>query len=249
MSEKALRNELKQPDSFQRVGGEARDWLIDRQKWVAGGIAALMVVGLGVAVAAYLGDRREARAALSLGEALEPLSRPVAEGGQELPGLQTKPSFKSEAERDAALIQALEKFRSENPKAKASRSAELAEAQAQYRLGKLEAALPKFDAFLKEAPSDDLLRASALEGRGYTLEGLGRPDEALQAFEAMSKETSGEFLKGMGLYHQARVLAATGKKDEAVKRLNQLNAEAPGSAAARMGKERLALLGAASGAK
>ena len=245
MSEKAIRNELKQPDSFQRVGGEARDWLADRQKWVAGAVVVVLVVGLGLSISHYLSDRREAKAAVGLGEALEPLSRPVAADGQELPGLQgAKPSFKSDTEKDEALIQSLGRFRDQNPKSEAAKGATLAQAQAEYRLGRYEPALQGFDLFLKDADSNDPLRANALEGRGYALEALGRTDEALKAFEALAQATTGDYLKGMGLYHQGRILAAAGKKAEAAKRFAQIHVEAPGSAAARIGKERLALLAA-----
>lgn len=243
MSEKAIRNELKQPDSFQRVGGEARDWLADRQKWVAGAVAALLVVGLGFSIAHYLSERREAKAAVALSEALEPLSRPVAADGQEMPGLQgSKQSFKSDAEKDEALVASLNRFRAANPTGEASNEAALVQAQAEFRLGRYEQALQGFDRFLKNADSKDPLQASALEGRGYALESLGQTDEALKAFESLSKSTTGEYLKGMGLYHQARILIATGKKAEAAKLLTQLSSEAAGTAAARMGKERLTLL-------
>ena len=245
MSEKALRNELKAPDSFQRLGGEARDWLVNRQTWVAIGVAIALAAGLGIAVVHYFGERGDAQAARALGAALEVMDRVVMAPADATPPIAgMKPPFKSEAEKDQAIVQSLTQFLAAHPGTRAATTAALPLAQAEFRLGHYEAAIQEFEAFVKTAPSEEPLRLIALEGRGLALEALGRTEQALGAFDALSAATQGDFLKGMGVYHRGRILAATGHKEEAAKLFAQVSREAPGSAAGRMGKERLALLAA-----
>ena len=60
----------------------------------------------------------------------------------------------------------------------------------------------------------------------------------------MAKVEAGEFLQGMGQYHQARILVAQGKKDEAAQLLADLKASQANAAAGRLATERLAVLAA-----
>ncbi|HZH02839.1 MAG TPA: tetratricopeptide repeat protein [Myxococcaceae bacterium] len=246
MSEKALRSQLKQPDPFQRAGGEARDWLAGRQKWVAGACVALVAVGGGIALSQYASSRGKAHASLELSEALKPLGRSVeGQGAAAPPALPGEPApFKTQTEKDQAVAESLAAFRTSHPSTPSAVTAALPLGQALNRLGRHDEALQAFDAFLQGTLSGDPLRASAYEGRGYTFEAQGKWEEALAAFDAVAKESSGEFLAGMGLYHRARVLAATNRKEEAAKVLAQVSTEFPNSAAARMSKERLSVLAA-----
>lgn len=60
----------------------------------------------------------------------------------------------------------------------------------------------------------------------------------------MARVQAGEFLQGMGEYHQARILAAQGKKDEAAQLLADLKVSQANAAAGRLATERLAVLAA-----
>ncbi len=243
MSEKSKRKELKQPDAFQKAGGEASAWLVERQKLVAVAIGVALVGGAGVAMASYLSNRGDSKAAKELGGALAVLGRGVnASGVASEPT--DEPPFKSEKEKDEAIIKELSEFRKDHPSHRASSTAALPLAQALLRQGKSDEALSGFDDYLKNARVEDPLRATALEGKGYAFEAKGELDSALSAFDQLARENKTEFLSGMGLYHRARMLILQGKKDEAAKQLSEIPAAAPNSAAARLATDRMAVLAA-----
>lgn len=241
MSEHLTRKELKQPDAFQKVGGTASQWLIDRQKLVAGLALGLLLLGAGVSLASYFGDRNQSEASNALGTALAVLDRPVAgtPGGRS-----DLPPFATESERREALIKALSDFRSSHGKSASSTTASLVLAQTLLLQGKLDEALATYDDYLKTAGQESPLRAIALEGRGYAFEAQGKLDDAYAAFEQLGREGRTKLLEGMGLYHQARIRILQGKKEEAAKQLSEISGAAPDSAASRLAAERLAALAA-----
>lgn len=246
MADKLTRKELKQPDAFQAAGAQAQSWFQERQKAILIVLGVILVGGLGVALATYLSNRSDQQAAKSFGDALKPLSREVA-AGESAPVVAEgeDPPFKSQKEKDEALVKALAEFKQQNSGSKAAATAAITLAQANFRLGKLDDALAGFDDYLKAAPTDDPLRAAALEGKGYVFEAKGDYDKALTAFEQLGRENKTEFLTGMGPYHRARVLLAQGKKDEAAKEFSSIAQQFPNTAAARMSQERLSSLVAA----
>ncbi len=240
MADKLTRKELKAPDAFQKVGGEASSWLLERQQLVIGGVLVALVAGGGAALASYIGERGNRAAARELGAALEPLSRPV-EGDSQTPAVSDAPAFKTEKEKLEATEKSLSQYVASH-QGPSNTTAQLPLGQVALRLGKYDEAIAAFDAFLKDTAASDPLRAPALEGRGYALEAKGQLDEAIAAFEKLAQENQTELLKGMGQYHRARILIQQNKKEEAAKALSEIPAVAPNSAAARLASERLAAL-------
>lgn len=210
--------------------------------FVVGGLAAVAIV---VGLADYLLNRRGVSTSNELGAALAPLSRPVSaskpEEGAAAP-------FATEAAKDEAVAKSLMEFRAKAPDSRAAHTAALSLGQVLLRQKKFAEAAPMFEEYLKHAPQDDLLRPSALEGKGYALEGKGDLAEAMSAFDALAQSTKGDFLKGMGEYHKARLLVVQGKNEEGAKLFAELSQKAPNTAAARMASDRLAVL-VASGVK
>lgn len=249
MADKLTRKELKQPDAFQAAGAQAQSWFQERQKAILIVLGVVLVGGLGIALATYLSNRSDQQAAKSFGDALKPLDRPVVADKSDTPpptpAEGEEPPFKSQKEKDEALVKALTDFKSNNGGSKAAATAAITLAQANFRLGKLDDALAGFDDYLKVAPTDDPLRAAALEGKGYVFEAKGDYEKALAAFEQLGRENKSEFLTGMGPYHRARVLLAQGKKDEAAREFSSIATQFPNTAAARMSQERLSTLLAA----
>lgn len=246
-SEKMTQRELKQPDAFQKAGAEAREWLVERQTLVIVAVGVLLVGGLLVAIFSYASSRGEAKAAKELGAALEVLERPVVptpEGSQLTPPAGENPPFKSTQEQDQALVKTLTDFRAAHKGTSSATTAALPLGKAEYRLGNLDGALAAFGDYLKGAPQNDPLRASAFEGQGYAYEAQQKYDQALASFDEMSKVDAGGFLEGMGQYHRARVLILQGKKDEAAAVLVKIPVDHPNSAASRLATERTALLAA-----
>ncbi len=246
MADKMTKKELKQPDALQRAGMDASSWLEGKEKYIVGAIAAVLLLGLVIAIADAMGDRSQRKAEGALGAALEPVTRPVAEGaeGAEAPPVAEgeDPPFPSQNAKDEAIVSSLSAFRQEHAGTRSAATAALPLGQALYRLGRHDEAIRAFDDFLGEADKDAPLRAMALEGKGYAHESKGELDQALAAFDELARLRDVKFLEGMGQLHRARVLILQNKQEEAAQVLADLPATHPDSAAARQAVERLNLL-------
>lgn len=241
MAYKDEQKELKQPDEFQKLGAEAVPFLEKHGKQFGMGLGAVLAVGLVIAIAASMSGRGEEQAGREFGAALRVLERPVnATPGETKAG--EEPPFKTEVEKDEALVKALTDFRSKHPGRKAAASAALPLAQALLRQGKADQASPLIDEFIAKSDAGDPLRPAAYEARGYALEAQKKYDEALTAFDTLAKENKTDFLKGMGQYHRARVLILKGDTAGAAKTLAEIEAVAPNTAAARLAKDRITVL-------
>ena len=234
--------ELRKPDELQKIGATAVPWLEQHGRSVTIGVVAVLVVIGGVVVVRELGTRGEERASHEFGAALRVLDRPVNANPPATPAPGEEVPFKSEAEKDEALVKSLTDFRAKNTGRKAASSAALPLAQALLRQGKPADALPLIEEFLTNAEPNDVLRPAALEARGYALEAQQKYDEAMAAFDQLSKENKTDFMKGMGMYHRGRLLLLKGDKDGAAKLFSDLETTAPGTAAARLAKERVTIL-------
>jgi len=244
VADKLTKKELKQPDAFQRIGDDVRDFMEKRLNLILTIAALLLVGGAGAALASYVSQRGEEKAAAELGAALKVLSRPVAEGAEApKPAEGEDPPFKSEKEKDEAIVKAMTDFRGNHKGTRAATTAAITLAEAQYDLGQYDQAIAAYKDYLQGAPKEDPMRAAAQEGLGYSYEAQKQYDQALSAFQELGKD-KGEFLAGMGQYHHARILALQGKKDEAAKILTDLTTASPGTAAARLAQDRLAVLAA-----
>jgi predicted negative regulator of RcsB-dependent stress response len=230
--------ELRAPDAFQRVGGVARRWLEQRRILALGAAILVVAAALVAGVVSSLTNRREQQAARGLGSALKPLDRPV---GEPIPGDEEKP-YGTQWDKDKASIAALTPFRAQYSGTLSAAMAALPLGDAELRLGQSENALPRFSDFLNRTPSKQILKVSALEGEGYAWEAKGQLEQALDAFDRMSKEDAGGFLAGMGLYHRARILSLQGKKAEAAQAFQEVVTAKPGTPAASLAQDRLGLL-------
>lgn len=242
MSYAQEQKQLKRPDELQKLGQQALPWMETHGRTVVYGVLGVGVLGLAISVVNHLGEKAELAASTDFGTSLRVLDREVsssatAKEGEDAP-------FKSEAEKDAALIAKLTEFRRANPGRKAATNAALPLAQGLLREGKPAEALALVEEFIKGSDPTDPLRPAAFEARGYALEAQGKYDEALAAFDQLAQDTRTDFMKGMGQYHRARLLALKGDKVAAAKQFAEVEAAAPGTSAARLAKDRLALLAA-----
>ncbi|MFT3708455.1 MAG: tetratricopeptide repeat protein [Archangium sp.] len=242
MAYKDQQKELKAPDEFQKLGQEALPFLEKHGRQVVMGVGAVLAVGLVIAIATSMSGRGEADAGREFGAALKVLERSVnANAAAEVkPG--EEPPFKTEQEKDEAIVKSLSDFRTKRPGTKAATSAALPLAQVLLRQGKADAALPLIEEYLSKADAADPIRPAAYEARGYALEAQKKYDEALTAFDTLAKENKTDFMKGMGLYHRGRILLMKGDTAGAAKTFSEIDAAAPNSAASRLAKERIAVL-------
>jgi hypothetical protein len=209
------RRDMKEPDKFQTVAGQAAGWVAGHKKQV---YAALVVLAVGVAVViagSAWQTHREEKAGAALSEAAGAIGGQVS--SVPLPG-QPGPFFATEVARQEAIAQATEKVRKDYPSSDAANTAALIAASARLRLGQWDAAVSGYQAFLAGTRKDDAMRSDALEGIALAEEGSGRLDAAVLAYERMAKEVPAEADRAdLG---RSRVLARSGKVEEARKILS-----------------------------
>ncbi len=236
--------ELKQHDEFQKLGDQAVPWLEKHGKGVISSVGVVLLLWGGFAIASHFNAKGDEAAAYDFGAAVKLLGRPVnATPPAVLPEGEEAP-FKTEQEKDEAIIQRLADFRLKYSGRRSTTTAALPLAEAYLRQNKPDLALTLVQEFLKDSDAADPMRAPAFEVKGYAYEQMQKWDDALAAFDQLAKENRTDFLKGMGLYHRARVLFQKGDTQGAMQQFADLQTVAPDSAAARMAKERLTLLAA-----
>ncbi|MBL8921819.1 MAG: tetratricopeptide repeat protein [Myxococcaceae bacterium] len=243
MTTKKELKELRAPDELQKIGQQAVPFLEQHGKNIVLGVLAFVGVGGGIALVGHIQKRSLEASMYQYGSALKVLDREVNANATKADGVpEDEVPFKSEKEKDEAIIAKLTAFRSDNKGKKTAANAALPLAQALLRQGKANDALPLAEEFLKEADPADPLRPVALETRGYALESVGKLDEAAAAFDKLAQENKSDFMKGMGLYHSARLLEKKADLNGAMKRYGEVAASAADSSAARLAKERMSLL-------
>jgi tetratricopeptide (TPR) repeat protein len=203
------RKEIKGPDQFQVAATQAAGWMAERRKQVViGGVVVLAVAVLAtVLVNARVSREREAGALLY---------RVVEAAGGEISSVPLSgvpaPLFKTDEERQRAVIDAAQKLRDRHADSRAAITATLMMGHAQYRLGEWDKALESYRAFLAAAPSDDSMRFAALDGVAHALEAKGELDGAVKAWDEAAGVKS---YADRAALEKARILAKAGKPDEA----------------------------------
>lgn len=244
MTTKKELKEMKAPDELQKLGAQAVPFLELHGRNIVLGVIAFVGIGGGVALVGHIKKRSNEASMYQYGAALKVLEREVNANASAPTKPDEEPPFKTEKEKDEAIVARLTAFRADHKGAPTSTNAALPLAQALLRQGKAEDALKLAEEFLKDGDQNDALRPVAFETRGYALESLGKLDEATAAFEKLAQENKTEFMKGMGLYHHARLLEKKADLTGAMKRYSEVTTAAADSSAARLAKERMTLLAA-----
>ncbi len=232
------RKEIKQPDQFQVVAGEAASWLGGhrRQSVLAGG--ALVVVLVGALAFMAVRERRSAGAAALLSQVYR------AAGGElsavPLPGV-PGPFFASDAARQKAVAQAADTLLAEYPGTSQAALGALAKGDAHLRLGEFDAAAAAYQLYLSSARRTDSFRFSALEGLALAAEGKGDTAGALAGWTRFGAEVAAQADRAD--LERARLLAGSGKADEARALLASFGDAHKGSQLTGEAAERLARLG------
>lgn len=206
MADKLDRKQLKQPDEFQVVAGKALRWILDNQGRVIAGVVAVAVIAVGAWAFASWRDSREEKAGAALSEALELASRPLA--GEAAPG-EPQDSFATKAERDKAVIGALQKVRSQFGGSRAAQTAQAELGFHEQSAGESAAAAKDLQDFLSSAGREHPLRAMAQEALGYALEAQGKLDDAKAAFEKLRDDG----MPSHADFQAARLALLQGKPD------------------------------------
>jgi tetratricopeptide (TPR) repeat protein len=232
------RKEMKGPDRFQEAATRAAEWMgkNSRVLLLGAGAAAVALIG-GVGAQAAIQSQRE-KAGGSLYRALDAADGQVSP--VPLPGVE-RPIFKTEEERQRAVIEAADRVRSQHRGTRSAATAALVAGEAQLSLRQWDSAATAFQEYLAAAPSDDSLRFAALDGLARVLEGKGDLVGSAGAFERAGLEVP--FYRDRAAIERARVLAAAGRTDEARKILQGFPEEFKDSALKAEAQDRLARLG------
>jgi predicted negative regulator of RcsB-dependent stress response len=206
VADKLDRKQLKQPDEFQVVAGKALQWILKNQARVIAGVVAVAVIALGAWAYSSYRDSREEKAGSALSEALEHASRPLA--GEAAPG-EPQDSYATKAERDKAVIGALQKVRKDFGGTRAAQTALAELGFHEQAAGDSAAATKDLQDFLSSAGGDHPLRAMAQESLGYALEAQGKLDEAKGAFEKLREDG----MPSHADFQAARLALLQGKPD------------------------------------
>lgn len=218
---KERQEELEQPDEFVEVGGTIVDWVLARGKPIGVGLGAVLAILLVWAVIEKMesGDRLEAAEALYLAKKDLP-----GASGVSAPGLDAPDDGARVGELDSAVT-ALAAVATEHAGTPQAALASLHAGSALYREGRYEEALAHFEvAVAGEGPAAKL----AVNSKAYTLESLGRADEAAVQFEAVRKTARGG-AREQATLDLARVYEASGKADQARALYEEFEVEFPES--------------------
>jgi hypothetical protein len=206
VAEKIDRKQLKRPDEFQMIAGQAMGWMVARRRLLLGAAGGIVVAALIVWGISSWRSSRETEAGAALAEALELQSRPIAGEGPAEPDQQT---FPSKEEREKAVLAALEKVRSDHRGTTAGQTAMAELGFHKLKSGDAAGAQEDLQEFLDRSAKPHPLRPFAQESLGYALEAQGKLDEARAAFEKLREMD----LVARADYQVARLALVQGKGD------------------------------------
>jgi len=231
LAHKLDRKELKKPDEFQLVAGKAMEWIVAHRVPVLAAVVAIVVLAAVAWGASAWSGSREAKAGAAFAQALEVEQRPIASEGNPQAGEKT---FPTRAERDKAVLEALEQVRKEYPRTRAGETALSQIGFHKLRAGDAAGAQAALDEFLKSAGNGHPLRAFATESLGYAYEAQGKLDAAKEAFARLAQADAPE----RAAFHEAR-LALVENKPDAKQRLEKVAKEYPKDPVALEATQRL----------
>jgi hypothetical protein len=217
--------------------GRFGEWVRNNQSLVLGGaiVAVAALVGAGGYV--WWSQRAELGASTAITQAVDDelgrIGDPAKESDDDARPMDTRPVFKTDAERRDA---ALEKYKDVETKYKGTGAAYLARLEEGALLldkADLDGAIAAFEDASKSplAAADSEVKGRALEGLGLAYEAKARVtpaekdkwlDSAAQQFRAL-ENTDVKGFKELGMYDEARVVEAKGDKDKAITILKSLH--------------------------
>jgi predicted negative regulator of RcsB-dependent stress response len=244
----AKKEELREPDPFLRATTQMWEAFATHAQKIGIGVAVVIVAVMVFAglSAHQKGAADEAGAALS--KALEIAARPVSKeepaAGDEPVDPDEKP-FKTDSEKQTALIAALQDVRSHFAQSTAGVAALLPLGNAQLRLGKADDASQSYQACVAQSSKDDPLRALAQLGLAHVAESKKDYAAAAAAYDDLMRDAPHSFLKDQAAFGKAAILEAQGQKQQAAEAFAQVKDSYPSTEASREATDRLGALAAA----
>ena len=227
------------PDQFVGFWQRLYEWIAP---YVTGGLLvliAIVVLIIGAwGASVWLEGRRE-RATEQLGrsiriaesELLPPVDKDKDKAKEAEPEIDSEiPRFKTDKERNEAVLQSLNELDKTYGSTSAAVRASLIRAGVLFDDGKYAEAEAAYRKFLDSKPSEPALIALAHEGVGLSAEARGELDAALVAFQA---QQVGNFYRERSQWNQARIYAKKHDKKKATEIYKDLLSKASPQSALR----------------
>lgn len=232
------RKDMREPDRFQVVAGQAATWLAARKKQASIVAAAAAAVILAVVIASAVQSHRAEAAGKAVNALLETVAAPVV---AKAPDGGTTKTFATDEAKERAIAAEAEKVVATYGTGQPGLLAILVKADANYALKEWDAAAAEYERYLKAAPADDSLRFGALLGLGRVAEAKNDLAGAESAYERMAKGVP-HYADRADL-ERARVFVALGKADLAKAILTKFAESHKDSSLTGTASQRLAQLG------
>jgi tetratricopeptide (TPR) repeat protein len=220
-----------EPDQFLTTSMKAVGWLEQNRKLVFGGLAVVLVIGVGYVGFGDYAENRRAAVTRKMSSVLEAEAAdvvaeppPLAEGEDE----DARPlTFRTEKQRSETLVRRYKRLLAADGSSEMTAFAHLGLAGVYADLGKQEDAQKEYQEVLDSGV--DALAPFAVEGLVYVYEARGKRREALAKIDELKTMQDGKF-RLLANYHSARLDIADGKKTQALDVLRRLQrdlAESP----------------------
>lgn len=214
------------PDQFLTTSMHAVSWIEQNRKLVFGGVAVILLLGVGYVA---FGDYSESRhaavtrrvTAVLEAEAAEVIAEPPPppEGQQE----EDRPlTFRTEKQRSETLVRRYKRLLDGGGSTEITAFAHLGLAGVYADQGKHEQAQKEYQTVLDSGVES--LAPYAVEGLMYVLEARGKRREAIAKLDELKTMQDGKF-RSIATYHTARLDIADGKKAQALDLLHHLQRE------------------------
>lgn len=204
-------------DALARATDGSLKWLRSNAVKLAGGAIVLALGGVGYLVYELRSGSEAQAASAELARAVLNQRGYISETPRgEDETADPTPTFKSREERTQATLAAYREVVAKHKGTGAAMLARLGEAGVLLDQRDYDAALSAFRD-VKDSPlgaADADVRARALEGIGFALEGKGDTEGALKSFREL-ENTDIRGFKELGMYHQARLHLAKGESEKA----------------------------------
>jgi TolA-binding protein len=212
-----------------------------KDRWVAGGIALVVLLIAAGGYAFWSKQRREAGGA-QLGNALA-IEQSIIAPAPTVPGATQAPgTFPTELARSEASLKAFQDIAKEFGSSKVGVTARYHAGIALMNLGRYQEALQAFDQTVADAGST-VYGPMAKMGRGEALLEAGKHDDAIKVFTELSGDRDGALPVDGVLMQLARSCAKAGKPQEARAAFKRVVDEFPDSPYAQEAQKQIALLG------
>lgn len=210
-------------DAFARGVHALGKWVVKNSVMLQYIVFAAMVGGIGYYGWSWYRQGKIETSSTEIGRALAAERGRVTDSSKTDDDVQVFPNAAAKLE---AGVAAYRKAETTNPGSGAAILAKIGAAGILLDQKKFDEALTAYRD-VKSSPlaaADQEIRARAIEGIGFALEGKGDSDAAQKAFKEL-ETLSAKGMKPLGLYHQARLLAAKGDKQGAVALITSARAD------------------------